>query len=76
MTEEPRKLINLSIHESSDPSLISPNPDVEASGDFNDLNDSVHDEDNVDVPIPKVFDDSSDERLGDNQSTIANLGAG
>lgn len=76
MTEEPRKLINLSIHESSDPSLISPNPDVEASGDFNDLNDSVHDEDNVDVPIPKVFDDSSDDHLGDNQTTIANLSAG
>ncbi len=32
MTQEPDRLINLSVHETSDPSLISPNPEQEASG--------------------------------------------
>ncbi len=30
MTQKPRKLINLSVHESSDPSVISPNLHKEA----------------------------------------------
>ena len=60
MAQDPKKLINLSVHESSDPSLISPNPDVEADGTMNDLNDSVHD----------------DENITSSQTTIANISAG
>ena len=76
MTQEPRNLINLSVHESSDPSLISPNPDAEASGDLKELNDSVHDHENVDVANPQPFDDASDENSGHSQTTIANLSSG
>lgn len=77
MTQEPRKLINLSVHESSDPSLISPNPDKEASGEeLNDLNDSVHDEDNVDVPTPGLLNNGTDVNPAHDQITIANLSAG
>lgn len=76
MTQDPHKPINLSVHESSDPSLISPNPDSEASGDLNDLNDSSHDDENVDVPTPGLFDTASDENPVDSQISIANLSAG
>ncbi|NEQ19465.1 MAG: hypothetical protein F6K28_07115 [Microcoleus sp. SIO2G3] len=79
MTQEPRKLINLSVHESSDPSVISPNSDKEASGnqnDLNDLNDSVHDEENVDVPIPGTFDDANDSNPVDRQLGIVGRAAG
>lgn len=76
MTNEPHKFVNLSVHETSDPSVISPNPDKEASGELNDLNDSTHDYENVDVPTPQPFDAASDENLVDRQNTIANLSAG
>ncbi len=77
MTQEPRKLINLSVHESSDPSLISPNPDKEASGEeLNDLNDSVHDDENVDVPAPGLLNNGTDSNPADSQISIANLSAG
>lgn len=76
MTQEPHKLINLSVHESSDPSVISPNSDSEASGDLNDLNDSSHDDENVDVPKPGLFDTASDENPAHSQISIANLSAG
>ncbi|NMG21119.1 hypothetical protein [Brasilonema bromeliae] len=77
MTQEPRKLINLSVHESADPSVINPtNPDKEASGEINDLNDSVHDEENVDVPIPSLFDDDSDDNPVDPQIGIVGRSAG
>jgi hypothetical protein len=79
MTQEPRKLINLSVHESADPSVISPSPDKEASGnqnDLNDLNDSVHDEENVDVPIPGIFDDANDSNPVDRQLGIVGRAAG
>jgi hypothetical protein len=76
MTQEPKKLINLSVHETSDPSLISPNPDKEASGEeLNDLNDSVHDDENVDVANPGL-DAERGENLGERQIGIANLSAG
>ncbi|KAB8331455.1 hypothetical protein SD80_023380 [Scytonema tolypothrichoides VB-61278] len=79
MTQEPRKPINLSVHESADPSVINPNPDKEASGnrnDLNDLNDSVHDEENVDVPIPGTFDDADDSNPVDRQLGIISRTAG
>lgn len=76
MTNKPDNPINLSVHESSDPSLISPNPDIEASGDMNDLNDSVHDDENVDVPSGQPFDDPSNENPVHSQTTIANISAG
>ena len=66
--------IKLSVHESSAPSLISPNP-VETQ-DMNDLNDSVHDDENVDVPIQQPFDDGDDSNISHSQTTIANLSAG
>jgi len=79
MTQEPRKPINLSVHESADPSVISPSPDKEASvnkNDMNDLNDSAHDEENVDVPIPGTFDDASDSNPVDRQLGIISRTAG
>jgi len=42
----------LTYQSTSDPSLISPKPDKEASGELLNLNDSVHDDENVDVPNP------------------------
>ncbi len=76
MTQEPPKLINLAVHESSDPSVISPTPHHEASADLNDLNDSTHDDKNVDVPNPDLFDATSDENIANSQISIANLSAG
>ena len=76
MAQDPKKLINLSVHESSDPSLISPNPNVEADAATNDLNDSVHDDENVDTPNQQPFEDASDENITSSQTTIANLSAG
>lgn len=77
MTQEKDKLINLAIHESSDPSVIDPNYKEEASGDLNDLNDSSHDNENVDVPIPDSFDTTDDEnRVKSSQITTANISAG
>lgn len=76
MTQEPRKLINLAVHESSDPSVISHNSESENSRDINDLNDSVHDHENVDVPTPEGADVPEEEHLVHKQMTIANLSAG
>lgn len=75
MTQEPKKLINLSVHETSDPSLISPNPDRDASGDLDDLNDSVHDDENVD-PNQGLGDTASDEKPVPSQISIVNNSAG
>ncbi|MBE9049820.1 hypothetical protein IQ243_05265 [Nostocales cyanobacterium LEGE 11386] len=75
MTNKPQKPINLSVHESSDPRVISPNSDQAVSADINDLNDSVHDHENVDVPTPEPFDTDSNQNLVDKQITIANLSA-
>ena len=76
MTQEPHKPIHLSVHESSDPSVISPNSDKEASGNMNDLNDSVHDDENVDVPIPGLSDDDNDSNPVDRQIGIVGRTAG
>ena len=72
---QPNKPINLSVHQSSDPSLISSNPNVEASGASNDLNDSAHDDENVDVP-QQPLDDNSDENITHSQTSTANISAG
>jgi hypothetical protein len=76
MTQEPNKPINLSVHETADPSLFSQAVDKEVSGDLNDLNDSVHDDENVDVPTPGLLNNGNDENPGDRQISIANLSAG
>lgn len=77
MTQEPDKLINLSVHESSTPSVIDPNRDKKLDVDKKDnLNDSVHDHENVDVPTPEPLDNDNDNTVADRQIISANLGAG
>lgn len=76
MAQEKDRPIKLAIHESSDPSVIDPNGKEEASYDFNDLNDSSHDAENVDVPIPEPFNDIDDENAGSSPITTANISAG
>ncbi|QSJ19781.1 hypothetical protein JYQ62_14355 [Nostoc sp. UHCC 0702] len=77
MTQEPDKLINLSVHESSVPSVIDPNRDQKLGVNKNDdLNDSVHDHDNLDVPNPEPLDTDNDNSVADKQIISANLGAG
>lgn len=76
MSQEPRKFINLSVHESSEPSVIDPSLDKKESGNMNDLNDSVHDDENVDVPIPGLSDNTSDSNPVDRQMGIIGRTAG
>lgn len=75
MTSKPDKPINLSVHEISDPNTISPNPNAETSV-TDDLNDSVHDDDNVDAAKPKPFETAEDDNLVDSQTMNANISAG
>ncbi|MBH8563941.1 hypothetical protein I8748_17415 [Nostoc sp. CENA67] len=77
MTQEQDKLIDLSVHESAVPSVIDPNRDKKLDVDKNDdLNDSVHDHENVDVPTPDPLDTDNDNTVADRQIISANLGAG
>ncbi|NDJ16137.1 hypothetical protein [Myxacorys almedinensis] len=76
MTQDSRPPIELSVHESADPNAISANPEAEASSKTNDLNNSVHDDENVDVPIPGLDDDHRTKTLGDDQITTVNRSAG
>jgi hypothetical protein len=76
MSQEKDKLINLSVHESVDPSRLDIERDKQASENMNDLNDSVHDHENADVFTPQPLDDVNEENLGEKQITIANLSAG
>ena len=76
MTQEPNNPINLAVHETADPSEISLNPNQEASADSGDLNDSVHDDENVDTPNLGLSDNGDDETLVNSQVSIANLSAG
>lgn len=81
----PNKPINLSVHETSDPSLFSSDPNKESYNDlddssrdqesYKDLGDSNHDDENVDVPNPELS-NASDENLANSQITAANLSAG
>lgn len=75
-TQEPKKLINLSVHESSDPSIISGNQNEANVGDNDDLNDSVHDDENVDVATPQATDPLAESTVVDRQITTANLSPG
>jgi hypothetical protein len=69
MTQEPDKLINLSVHESSDPKDISPRPDLEADViDPSDVNSEVHD--------PKESNVNEAKNLEGSQINIANRSAG
>lgn len=76
MMNEQNKPVNLSVHETSDPTMLSADIDSKSSGSLNDLKDANHDDENVDVPNPNLFDEPSDENLMDRQNTIANLSAG
>lgn len=76
MTQEQNKPINLAVHETADPRDISLNPNQEASADSGDLNDSVHDDENVDTPNPGLLDSGDDKNLINSQISIANLSAG
>lgn len=76
MTEESRPPIQLSVHESADPSEISPNSETEPSGELSDRNDSVHDDENVDVPTPGLPDTSDSKTIADDQINIVNRSAG
>ncbi len=76
MAQESHKPINLSVHESSAPSVISANSEQATSEDINDLNDSVHDDENVDINTPKPFDPNNEESIGGQQIITANLSAG
>ena len=76
MTKEQNNPINLAVHETADPRDISRNPHLEASADSGDLNDSVHDDENVDTPNPGLLDNGDDKNLVNSQVSIANLSAG
>lgn len=78
MTQESKQPIDLhlSVHESTDPNLLRANPEQEPSGKTNELDDSVHDDENVDVHHPGMFDPARDENVVDSQISIANLSAG
>lgn len=76
MSQEKDKLINLAVHESSVSSILDIDKDKKTPENMNDLNDSVHDQENADAPTPQPFDDVNEETLGDKQITIANISAG
>jgi hypothetical protein len=78
MTEELRRPIHLSVHETADPGIINPSSDqhITNSEDTSDLNDSVHDEENVDIPIPKISAETRESDLVDRQIDIVNRSAG
>ncbi|WP_017655988.1 hypothetical protein [Fortiea contorta] len=75
MTQEPRKLINLSVHETADPSVISQNSDREVAKDSH-LDDSIHQQENTDDYNSDVVDPKAEENLVNRQMTIASLGGG
>ncbi|MBU7582602.1 MAG: hypothetical protein KAF91_06770 [Nostoc sp. TH1S01] len=76
MAQEKDKLINLSVHESSVPSLLDVDGNEQTPKNQHDLNDSVPDDENADNPTPQPFDDANEQTLGNKQITIANLSAG
>ena len=76
MSQNQERPIKLSVHESSDPSVISRNLETEPSSNLNDLNDASHDDENVDVPTPGLTDTQSEDDIIDSPITIANLSAG
>ncbi len=76
MTQDPKDLIHLSVHESADPSVLESRHKEGKLGNNDDLNDSVHDDDNVDVPTRQANDTFDESTVVDHQITTANLSAG
>lgn len=76
MSQNQDRPIKLSVHESSDPSVISRNSETQPSSNLNDLNDASHDDENMDVPTPGLTDTESGEDIINSPITIANLSAG
>ncbi|WP_414543821.1 hypothetical protein [Nostoc sp. CCY0012] len=75
MNQEQGKPIDLSVHETSYPSKSRPHQEAEVIDEINDLNDAVHDDENVDAEKSEPFDTGSEQTLADRQITIANLSA-
>lgn len=76
MAQDPKDLIHLAVHESADPSVMESRQKEANLGSNDDLNDSVHDDENVDVPIPQANDPLAEPTVVDHQITTANLSAG
>lgn len=76
MAQDPKDLIHLAVHESADPSVMESRQKEANLGNNDDLNDSVHDDEKVDVLIPQANDSFEEATVVDNQITTANLSAG
>ncbi|BCL34098.1 hypothetical protein [Nostoc sp. MS1] len=76
MEQDPKDLIHLAVHESADPSVMESWQQEANLGNHDDLNDSVHDDANVDIPIPGLDDTFEQPTVVDHQITSANLSAG
>lgn len=76
MSQNQERPIKLSVHESSDPRIISRNLEVEPSSNLSDLNNASHDDENVDTPTSGLNDTEPGEQIVNSQTTIANLSAG
>ncbi|BAY38891.1 hypothetical protein NIES2111_32400 [Nostoc sp. NIES-2111] len=76
MAQDPKDLINLAVHESADPSVMESRQKEANLGNNDDLNDSVHDDENVDVPTLQSNDPFAESIVVDHQITTANLSAG
>ena len=76
VAQDPKDLIHLVVHESADPSIMQSRQKEANLGNNDDLNDSVHDDENVDVPIPQGNEPFDESTVVDHQITVANLSAG
>ncbi len=76
MTEKQDKLINLSVHESSDPNVISSSHHEDISGDNKKSDNSLPDEKNRDISTSESVDNMGEPNIVNKQITIANLSAG
>ncbi|MEJ1933273.1 hypothetical protein WDZ92_24000 [Nostoc sp. NIES-2111] len=76
MAQDPKDLINLVVHESADSSVMESRQQEANLGNNDDLNDSVHDDENVDVPTPQSNDPFAESTVVYHQITAANLSAG
>lgn len=76
MAQDLPQPIHLSVHERSDPSVITPTPDAEVYAAQEDLNGAAPDQDNVDVPIPGLSDEVAEDTIADDQTMSVNRHAG
>jgi hypothetical protein len=76
VAQDPKDLIHLAVHESADPSVIESRQKEANLGNHDDLNDSAHDDENVDVATPQPADTFEQPTVVDHQITTANLSAG